>query len=598
MKRTLLFLIAMVAMVSAKATVTVEKLPISGYWTSTINGTNNFQVNFKEAWGEYKLTTTNFSIATYPRYRIYYQILAGSFQVKTQNGTDTGDSDGQQETLDSEQTSYESTFNPATFGEDKTIVKFEIQAKEANSSIRIEKIALLDGSDDEHLQYDGSLVWGGTDENPIIYYGADMTFTAQYAGITIPVAAMAHDGEIVTYTVTFREALPKAVGFNAKYSDAPETEDYSWPVTPAGSTQAVFTFTNTSAKNLINLTLGDKTASDFENYDVNIASITRTTTYYNYADLAPAALWIGNKELTGWTPGDGLNLNLKDLGVTSEGNLYLLVDHAGDLRITRNSNGWEDWPSAGFNHCTGNIDANNIIKVELPQDFVDAVTEGEGDGYWHEIVLWGDGLTIKGIATTKETLLNKIHTDANGYATYSSNYTLALDNLPAGLEAYTAALAGTTLSFTQKEVAVGAETGLLFKGEANTDYFIPAKTDATAAVDNALKAFVAGGALASTVSEYIFVMKKATSAGTLTFQKLSTTGVTMPANKAYVQVAASAFTSAHELSISFGDEDVTAINAVKDVTKADNRYYNLSGQVVANPTKGIYILNGKKVVIK
>ena len=116
--------------------------------------------------------------------------------------------------------------------------------------------------------------------------------------------------------------------------------------------------------------------------------------------------------------------------------------------------------------------------------------------------------------------------------------------------------------------------------------------------DNALKAFVAGGVLASTVSEYIFVMKKATSAGTLTFQKLSTTGVTMPANKAYVQVAASAFTSAHELSISFGDEDVTAINAVKDVTNADNRYYNLSGQVVANPTKGIYILNGKKVVIK
>ena len=138
----------------------------------------------------------------------------------------------------------------------------------------------------------------------------------------------------------------------------------------------------------------------------------------------------------------------------------------------------------------------------------------------------------------------------------------------------------------------------MFKGEANTDYYIPAKTDATAAVDNALKAFVAGGALASTVSEYIFVMKKATSAGTLTFQKLSTTGVTMPANKAYVQVAASAFTSAHELGISFGNEDVTAINAVKDVTNADNRYYNLSGQVVANPTKGIYILNGKKVVIK
>ena len=327
--------------------------------------------------------------------------------------------------------------------------------------------------------------------------------------------------------------------------------------------------------------------------------LVKVTKEYTITDNAPKLLWTGSKEITGYAPGDGLHLNFNENGITTACNLYLLVDHAGDLRITRNSNGWEDWPSAGFNHCTGNIDANNIIKVELPQDFVDAVTEGEGDGYWHEIVLWGDGLTIKGIATTKETLLNKIHTDANGYATYSSNYTLALDNLPAGLEAYTAALAGTTLSFTQKEVAVGAETGLLFKGEANTDYYIPAKTDATAAVDNALKAFVAGGALASTDSEYIFVMKKAKSAGTLTFQKLSTEGVTVPAKKAYVQIAKSAFGGgAHELGISFGNEDVTAINAVKDVTNADNRYYNLSGQVVANPTKGIYILNGKKVVIK
>ena len=178
--------------------------------------------------------------------------------------------------------------------------------------------------------------------------------------------------------------------------------------------------------------------------------LVKVTKEVSFSDLAPRVLWTGEKALSGFVPESGLHLNFNENGITTACNLYLLVDHAGDLRITRNSNGWEDWPSAGFNHCTGNIDANNIIKVELPQDFVDAVTEGEGDGYWHEIVLWGDGLTIKGIATTKETLLNKIHTDANGYATYSSNYTLALDNLPAGLEAYTAALAGTTLSFSHR----------------------------------------------------------------------------------------------------------------------------------------------------
>ena len=29
-----------------------------------------------------------------------------------------------------------------------------------------------------------------------------------------------------------------------------------------------------------------------------------------------------------------------------------------------------------------------------------------------------------------------------------------------------------------------------------------------------------------------------------------------------------------------------------------NTYYNMAGQRVANPTKGLYIVNGKKVIIK
>ena len=32
--------------------------------------------------------------------------------------------------------------------------------------------------------------------------------------------------------------------------------------------------------------------------------------------------------------------------------------------------------------------------------------------------------------------------------------------------------------------------------------------------------------------------------------------------------------------------------------QTDGIYYNLAGQRVAQPTKGLYIVNGKKVVIK
>ena len=54
---------------------------------------------------------------------------------------------------------------------------------------------------------------------------------------------------------------------------------------------------------------------------------------------------------------------------------------------------------------------------------------------------------------------------------------------------------------------------------------------------------------------------------------------------------------ARSLSIVF-DDDITAINSVRGDVVNDNRYYTLSGQQVAQPTKGLYIVNGKKVIIK
>ena len=49
-------------------------------------------------------------------------------------------------------------------------------------------------------------------------------------------------------------------------------------------------------------------------------------------------------------------------------------------------------------------------------------------------------------------------------------------------------------------------------------------------------------------------------------------------------------------------EEKTGITGIKDIPvadkHADNAYYNISGQRVASPSKGIYICNGKKVLIK
>jgi hypothetical protein len=74
---------------------------------------------------------------------------------------------------------------------------------------------------------------------------------------------------------------------------------------------------------------------------------------------------------------------------------------------------------------------------------------------------------------------------------------------------------------------------------------------------------------------------------------LVATTVTIPSGKPYLVVPASA-----PEYLSFTD-DVTGINMVHgSELKVNGEYFNLAGQRVANPTKGLYIVNGKKVIIK
>ena len=50
--------------------------------------------------------------------------------------------------------------------------------------------------------------------------------------------------------------------------------------------------------------------------------------------------------------------------------------------------------------------------------------------------------------------------------------------------------------------------------------------------------------------------------------------------------------------LGFGDEGTTGIVNVNRETITNNQYYTLDGRRVENPSNGVYIVNGKKVVIK
>lgn len=73
------------------------------------------------------------------------------------------------------------------------------------------------------------------------------------------------------------------------------------------------------------------------------------------------------------------------------------------------------------------------------------------------------------------------------------------------------------------------------------------------------------------------------------------TGATIGAFRAYF-TGLSATSSARAI---FDDGDgTTAIKSIESIMNQDDVYYNLNGQRVLNPTKGLYIVNGKKVILK
>ena len=82
------------------------------------------------------------------------------------------------------------------------------------------------------------------------------------------------------------------------------------------------------------------------------------------------------------------------------------------------------------------------------------------------------------------------------------------------------------------------------------------------------------------------------------FRKATSTINDFPVHKAYMLLPSGA---PAKLSLSFGDDDETTDieNITTDEETKDNDvYYNLNGQRVSNPQKGVYIHNGKKVIVK
>ncbi len=181
---------------------------------------------------------------------------------------------------------------------------------------------------------------------------------------------------------------------------------------------------------------------------------------------------------------------------------------------------------------------------------------------------------------------------SSGYSTFCSNYPIDLANLPAGLTAYKvedANVSASSVSLTEVNVAAAANTPLILAGTGGTTYNIPVAATGSAVSDNVLVQGP-GSAVSYEAGKTKYVLQ-----GGIFKKIVDGTPATIPATKAYLEV--NRVVAANELFFDFGNT-----TDIKSVSKSQNmsygEFYNLAGQRVAQPSKGLYIVNGKKVVIK
>ena len=243
----------------------------------------------------------------------------------------------------------------------------------------------------------------------------------------------------------------------------------------------------------------------------------------------------------------------------------------------------------GSNVSNSNTTASNIYVpaggVELTA-IVDPTSDDSGAGQPNFIRIYSIEFSALPESTTVKV------DNGTGYRTFASKYPTEWSSV-SGVTAYTASVSGSTVSFKKVNGAVPAGVGLLLKADDATvtdAYTVPIPTATPADVENAL----IGVTKETEVDGGIFVLMDDDKG--VGFYKTTAEKFTVGANTAYLpaDVVAGARTF-----IGFDGGETTAIEGVSAAgQKLNGEVYNLQGLRVEKAQKGLYIVNGKKMLVK
>ena len=329
------------------------------------------------------------------------------------------------------------------------------------------------------------------------------------------------------------------------------------------------------------------------------------STVYDWPNNCPQELIIGTDGTCSFTmPTSDVTVNYE---LVRDMTIAVSAEMPSRVRIQKDNNVFVAvTPSEMLPTVTDGIDEQNPATMTSATDYtLQLQKEGENNS-WTDVTelsvgtfryaVTGVGLYDGVMYTNTFELFQgyEIDVPAGEYVTYYKDENLYEEDPDVKL--YTISSVSTTAATLSSEIAIApASTPILvYNGgqEAKTVLLIPTVD----AADNVQAATAFKGTLTETTIP----------ASTSTMSNYALNGkqfvwvmnaIEVAANKCWLQIPNSEVT-ARNISIVFGD--ATGVNGVIGVKEVnDDSWYDLSGRKVTKPTKkGVYILNGKKVVVK
>jgi hypothetical protein len=240
--------------------------------------------------------------------------------------------------------------------------------------------------------------------------------------------------------------------------------------------------------------------------------------------------------------------------------------------------------------------SNGLYNIEIPSTETTVIFNNGNNTQTNDLTVEDNKVyNYDGGNATQSVSINEY-----GMSTYCSQYSLNFSNI-SNLKAYRIYdnNKATGELWKAEVTTVPANTGVYLEGTANGSFTVPILATASPIDDNMLVGVTSDTDINQTDgsgnTNYILTVDKATgTVDTPKFYKVNSAGNKVLANRAYLQIPT---TLATREMLWFGGDEATSVNDVKvKENTVKGEVYDLQGRRVANPMKGLYIVNGKKVL--